>query len=108
MKDTFKYIGMFLGGLVLLFVIGLYGLGWHKFFAPKHANIKREVFEQTKSYTHGKIQDLAKYYKEYQETEDVQAKSAIQNLVSMQFAEFDEKKITNETLRRFLTNMRGF
>lgn len=108
MKDTFKVVAAFVGGLVLLFILGLYGLGWFKFFAPKEENIRREVFEQTKSYVHGKIQDLAKYYDEYQKSDSPESKSAIQELVKSQFADFDTNTISSQQLKTFLINMRGY
>lgn len=91
----------------VIFVVGVASLGWDKFFLPKQENIRREVFENTKSYTHGKIQDLAKYYEEYQKGSE-QDKQIISNLVKMNFSDFDANKINNYQLRSFLTSVRGF
>lgn len=93
--------------LVAIFLIGLAGLGYYKFFEPRKENIRREVFEQTQSYTHGKIQDLAKYYEEYNKAE-FENKEAIRHLIIMRFAEFDESKIRSPKLKSFLINMRGY
>lgn len=105
----FKNILLSIGGLILflglIFCLGFYQLGWMKFFNPKYENVKREVFENTKSYTHGKIQDLAKYYDEYQQSEDKEAISAI---IKMRFAEFPTDRIDNYKLKMFLTEMRGY
>lgn len=102
-------VGLFIVAfLVLLFALELIGLQWTRFFAPKRENIRREVFENTKSYTHGKIQDLSKYYGEYQKADNVEDKAAIASLIKMQFAEFDEKKINNAKLKQFLINTRGY
>ena len=68
-KLVFSFIGGLLGVLALVFILELFGLGMFKFFEPKRENIQREVFENTKSFTHGKLQDLAKYYKEYREAD---------------------------------------
>ena len=78
-----------------------------KFFEPKKENIRREIFENTKSYTHGKIQDLAKLYQEYQKA-DPDGKETIKTLVQSQFSDFDAEKINNYKLQIFLTNMRGY
>ena len=104
-KEILKWAGVFFGIIAVVFVLELVGLGFFKFFEPKRENIRREVFENTKSYTHGKIQDLAKYYKEYTEGKD---KGAIKAVIQIQFAEFDETRIVNTKLRTFLINMRGF
>ena len=80
----FKIAGYSMLGLIvslsLVFGLNYYGLVAFKFFAPKMEDARREVFENTKSYTHGKIQDLAKYYEEYQK-EDNEEKEAIASVI---------------------------
>jgi hypothetical protein len=107
-EELFYWVKFALVLILVVFGFGLLRLGYKSYFAPKHAEVDREVFENTKSYVHGKTQDLAKYYREYQETEDMEDKAAIQEMIVMQFAEFDSKNVKNESLRRFLVNMRGF
>jgi len=94
--------------LLIPFLLGLYNLGMFKFFAPKVENVRRNVFEQTQSYTHGKIQDLAKYYDEYNRMDVLGDKEAVRQLVILRFAEFDETKIRPQKLRNFLIDMRGY
>lgn len=110
-RTKLKIFGMSVAGfiavLVAIFLMGLAGLGYYKFFEPKKENIRREVFEQTQSYTHGKVQDLAKYYEEYNKTE-FENRETIRQLIIMRFAEFDESKIRSPKLRGFLVNMRGY
>ena len=110
-KQKWKWIGIGIGSLIgillLFFVFGLYALGWMKFFEPKKENIRREIFEQTQSYVHGKIQDLAKYYEEYEKA-DANSKESIRQLIIVRFAEFDEAKIRSTKLKTFLTSMRGY
>lgn len=108
MKIGLKIAAVFVGLIVLLFNLELLGLGWTRFFSPKRQNIQREVFEETKSYVHGKIQDLAKYYDEYQKSDSPDDKEAIQTVIKSQFAEFDAEKINSSQLRTFLVNMRGY
>ena len=91
----------------IMFVLELGGLEWKKFFAPKHANVERKVFEETKSFTHGKIQDLAKYYEEYSKAE-VSDRESIRQFIIMNFAEFDSENITNQKLKDFLVTQRGY
>lgn len=112
MKQNKRYVwkGILVFVVILIIAFGLefLGLEWTRFFAPKRAGIKREVFEQTKSYVHGKIQDLSKYYKEYKDADNQEDMDAIASIIQMQFAEFDEAKIDNRKLRAFLTNIRGY
>lgn len=102
-------LGIVMAGMmvVLAFTLEIGGLQWDKFFAPKKANIERQVFEQTKSFTHGKIQDLAKYYEEYNKA-DVMDREPIRQLIIMNFAEFDAGNISNQKLREFLISQRGY
>lgn len=106
-ENVAKGAKIFVGILIIAFILGVLSLGWTKFFKPKQENIRREVFEQTQSYVHGKIQDLAKYYGEYEKA-DTNDRETIQQLIIVRFAEFDESKIKSPGLKRFLTTMRGY
>jgi hypothetical protein len=96
-----------LGFFLLIFVTGLANLGYYAFFAPKKENIRREVFEQTKSYVHGKVQELAKHYAEYQKG-NADDQAALREVIRMNFASFDANNIPSPKLRQFLVNQRGF
>jgi len=100
-------LAIFVGLIAVLFILELVGLGFFKFFEPKREDIRREIFENTKSYVHGKIQELAKYKHEY-DAADAEGKQAIEALIRSQFAEFDEQKIDALSLRTFLTRIRGY
>lgn len=77
MKLFLQAVVGFIAIFALLFILELFGLGMFKFFEPKREAVRREVFENTKSYVHGKIQDLAKYYDEYRRKTDVTEREAI-------------------------------
>lgn len=100
-------VSSFIGLIVLVFVLELTGLGFFKFFEPKRENIRREIFENTKSYLHGVQQDLGKYYLEYQKA-DEDEKNAIRATIQMRFAEVDVSRLQSTQLQTFLTNMRGY
>ena len=104
-KKVVLVIIIFVGGM---FILQFAGLEWTKFFKPKWQNVEREVFENTKSYTHGVIQDLAKYYEEYHQTHSTHDKTTIKNIIQIRFAEFDESKIKSPKLKSFLIEMRGY
>lgn len=108
MKGFLIGIASLIGLMVLIFVLELFGLGMFKFFEPKRENIRREVFENTKSYTHGVIQDLGKYYAEYQKAATMEEKQTIQTVVRTRFSEFDATKIQSTELRNFFINCRGY
>lgn len=101
----FGWIFVGLVSLVLLFgaLFGLTWLGieWRGFFAEKQKNVERRVFEQTKSYNHGMIQDLANYRYQYVTAEDEQEKQAIASVVRQRFAAFDIESVQNNELKEF-------
>lgn len=106
-KITFISIACTIGVFALIFGLSFVDLGYRKIFEPKHANIDRKVYENTKSHVYGKIQELTKYFGEYQKADD-DGKEAIANIIKMNFANFDAKHINNYTLKEFLTSTRGF
>lgn len=106
-KVVFGGIGALALLLLLIFVLRYSELEMFKFFAPQKEDARRTVFENTQSYVHGKRQDLAKYYMEYQKA-DAEGKETIRSVIQMQFSQFDAEHIQNIKLKQFLTNMRGF
>lgn len=105
--NWFKGVGIFIGLIAIAFALELAGLGFFKFFEPKKENIRREIYENTKSYVHGKIQQLSKYHNEYRAAPD-STKAALGAIIRLEFAEFDETKITAAGLQNFLVKVRGF
>lgn len=89
----------------LLFISGIIQLEFIRFFKPKFESVERNVFEETKSYVHGAIQDIAKYYQEYQSTDN---KEVIENVIKMRFSEFDAEKIKSSKLRSWFVEIRGY
>ena len=111
MKDVFKYIGI--GVLVVGLLIGAsYGFGWIRVhqkatIGKAMQNVERDVFEETNSFTKGKRQEIIKYYKEWKEAETEEDKKAIETIVSMSLADFDEDKfITDAKLLSWIKEMK--
>ena len=95
----------FFFALSIIIGFGFFELEYKKYFAPKHEDVNRQIFENTKSYSHGKTQQLAKYYDEYKKSDEPEA---ITELIKINFADFDETKIRNYKLKQFLINQRGY
>lgn len=107
-KIIITWMSWFVGFIVVLIILELVGLGFFKFFGPVKENINREIYENTQSFNEGKLQDLAKYFKEYNETQENENRVAIQTVIQTQFAYFDAEKVQNQKLKTFLIKMRGF
>lgn len=101
-------IGLFLALIIFAGVMGFIDIGFQKVFRPMQENVNREVFENTKSYVYGAVQDIAKYYEEYQKAETYEVKETIANVIKSRFSNFDSKKIKNDSLRIFFENVRGY
>lgn len=109
--SKFKVTASIIGVVALLI-----GLSWGAeylnivrlgIFKPMRENVERQVFENTKSYVHGAAQDLAKYFDEYQQADDLRKKT-IKQVILMRFPELDASKLPSVSLQSFLRQMRGY
>ena len=102
MKDVFVGILIFVGVMIGFCALDYSGLMWESFIGPKRENVRREIFENTKSYNQGMQQDLIKAMHDYKMTKDPQEKEAIKAMVRHQMADFKDAKIQSSDLRSFL------
>lgn len=98
MKEWFKIIGIGLAVLLALLVLGFglrgASLFTYKFWAPQEENVRREVFENTKSFNQGTIQELAQAYNEFNDPKASEAqKAALKAMALHQTADFDIDKM---------------
>jgi len=103
-------------GFVVLAILGigvLLGLGWliqgndffmYKYFAPKYEDARRQVFENTKSYNQGMIQELQNMQIEYGKSEPSQQKM-IASVILQRTADFPDDRLP-EGLREFVQQFR--
>ena len=84
-----------------VFGVSYFGLVNYKFFGPKFESARRVVFEQSKSYVYGAVQDLAKYHHEWLTARDDISRKAIESLVRQRFANLDPSVINNVELRKW-------
>jgi hypothetical protein len=102
MKVVFAYVGGFFLFLAVIAGLDYSSLIWESFIGPKRENVRRQVFEQTKSYNQGMQQDLIKFMHEYNVSKDPEEKKAISSTVRHMMSDYDESKLEPE-LRSFLT-----
>lgn len=108
LKVFFYSLASFASIVVLSFIIKSINLGFLNFFEPKKEEITRNVFENTQGYTHGVIQDLGKYYQEYQNASSEEDRQVIKTVIQGRFPDFDADKIQSDRLRLFFVRMRGY
>lgn len=99
-------------GIVLLLGV-LFGVGWavegnsffmYKFFAPKEEAVRRETFEQSKSYNDGMAQELASMQLDYAKASPEQ-KAALRSVIVHRYAGYDTGKLPPD-LQAFIATIK--
>ncbi len=104
-KQMFIIVLLLVAIIALAFTLELGGLGWKKFFAPKHAAVERQVFKETRSFNEAKLQELVRYRLEYMRSDDPTEKGAIAATIRMSFADYDVSKLPYE-LQTFIEEVK--
>lgn len=100
--------------IVIAFFVFILGLTWviqgndfflYKFFAPRQEAVRREVFEQTKSYQQGQIQELQNMQFEYVKASP-EHQAALASIILHRAADFPEDKMPAD-LRTFIRDLRA-
>ena len=103
-KTILIFVAIFIGATALVWGFGIFTLEYKRFFAPKKEEIRREVFENTRSFNEAKLQELVKYRLEYMRSDSEQDKAAIAATVRITFAAYDASKLPQE-LKSFLNDV---
>jgi hypothetical protein len=95
-----------IGLLIMLgFVLELAGLQWMEYIGIRKANIERNIYEESKSYNEGMVQNLIKYKYEYDKASEDE-KIIIVNSIRHMYADYDEEKIKSKELKMFLKKIK--
>jgi uncharacterized phage-associated protein len=99
--------------IVVFVVFGCF-LGWiiqgndfflYKAFAPKYEGVRRQVFEQSKSYNQGYIQELQNMQFEYVKA-DPAHQAALASIILHRAADYPDDKLPTD-LRAFIAGLRN-
>lgn len=104
---TWKIVLLSILGIILLiglsFGSGMLDVFYTKTVGKAKQNAQREVYEETNSFTKAKRMEAIKLYKEWKEAETEEDKKAIETIIQMDFADFNEDKyITNPKLLNWI------
>lgn len=105
-----QVVKYFLAAFVVILAVSWVAQGndWfmYKVFAPKYEQVRRETFEQTKSYRQGMVQELQNMQFEYVKANEEQ-KAALADLILHRAADFDldDNRVPSE-LRSFVNQLR--
>lgn len=103
-----RYLGYYLLGLVAVVFLG-WGLTYndfamYRYFAPKQEAVRRQVFEQTKSYNQGMIQELQNMQFQYEQA-DPKHRAALADLILHRSADYNVDLLPPD-LRSFIAELR--
>ncbi len=91
-------------GISVGVIVGILALSWvvigndfflYRYFAPKQEAVRRQVFEQTKSYNQGMIQELQNMQFQYEQADDAH-KAALGSIILHRAADYDEDKLPRD------------
>jgi hypothetical protein len=106
-------LGAILLTVVVVLLIGFGGM-WiaegnnffmYRFFAPKQEAVRREVFENTKSYNEGMAQEIMQAEIDYAKA-DKDGKAAIRSVVNHRTAGYDTSRLSPD-LQKFVMQCRN-
>jgi hypothetical protein len=107
-------VSKFIGFGVLFFVVIL-GLGWvaqgneffmYRYFAPKQEAVRRQVFEQSKAYNQGMVQELQNMQFQYVQADEAH-KAALADIILHRASDFDfdDSRVPSD-LKSFVDGLR--
>ena len=108
-----KEIAGFVSVVVLGVVVFILGITWiaqgnnfflYKVFAPKYEQVRRETFEQTKSYNQGMVQELQNMQFEYVKA-GAEHKIALAAIILHRAADYPEDSMPPD-LRQFVQQLK--
>ena len=100
-----------------LALVGFLALGWifmgnsfflYKFFAPKQAAVQREVFENTRSFTQGMIQELENMQFEYEKATDTKVRASLRSIILHRVSGFNlNDQAVSVELKAFISQLKS-
>ena len=103
-----KIVLMCVGFIILILALDYGSVLWQSIIAPKREQVRRDVFETTRSFNEGMAQELARYKMQYDLAETEREQTIIANTIRHRFAEYDSESMRDSGLRLFLRQMRGY
>lgn len=104
-KMIASILGVILGLLALTWLVQGNDFFMYKFWAPKYEDVRRDVFENTKSYRQGMVQEIRKAQKEYASADTQAKKDAIASYILHSTADFPEDAMPSD-IRGFMSEIR--
>lgn len=104
-----KMLGVVFGCVAAVMALGwiFQGNDWfmYRFFAPRYEQVRRQTYEQTKSYRQGSVQRLNTLCTQASEA-DEDHRGMVNDVIAQEFAEWDSADVP-AYLRQCLSSARG-
>lgn len=104
MKVFFIGVAVFIGLFLVTWAFQGNDFLLFKVFAPKQEQVRREVFEQSKAYNQGMVQELQNMQLQYVQADSVH-KDAIASIILQRTADYDLTKLPSD-LRSFVQKLK--
>ena len=104
MKAVFGFVGVLVVVLGLSWIFQGNDFFMHKVFTPRQEAVRREVFEQSKAYNQGMIQELQNMQFEYIKAAP-EHQTAFASIILHRAADYDENRLPSD-LRVFIQQLR--
>ena len=92
MKTALVIIGCIVAILALTWIAQGNDFFMYKVFSPRQEAVRRQVFEQSKAYNQGMVQELQNMQFQYEQA-DAKHKDALASIILHRAADFDENKL---------------
>ena len=83
-------------GVLLLGALIFFAPNIKEHFGTRYANADREIFENSKPYVHGTIENLTRLKLQYELSDNASHKQAIKQMVLTQVSNFDRNQLPYE------------
>jgi hypothetical protein len=111
MKTVLAYVGLGIACIALMF-----GLTWaaqgndfflYKYFAPKQEAVRRQVFENSRAFNQGMVQELENMQYKYIQEKDPDTKAALADIILHRASGYnmDDPSVSSD-LRGFIRKLR--
>lgn len=90
--------------LALGWILAVNGLEMQRYFMPKQEAIRRQTFEQSKTYNQGMIQELQNMQFQYEQAAP-EHQAALRSIILHRAADYDEEEMP-PALRSFVDGLR--
>ncbi|MDX1974910.1 MAG: hypothetical protein SFT92_04470 [Rickettsiales bacterium] len=93
MKDSLKVVLGIIGIIVVLFLIGIVGVGFNRFFGAANEQTRTIIYKESQAKIEGDTRDLDNLVIQYETANSQAAKDVIKDTIRHRLSGIDRKKL---------------